>query len=143
MKSAISRSRSSWWYGPIIRSITRAAIGLLYSTVGFNDAFAQACIVRLKHPVPYSCPAVTYGPDDCTDESWGKAGDLVTSPAAVMLMKSGYSYYCPSHESCIQLKDLEFRGCILTYVSRGKNDSEEYEGYIFVGDAEWSRKIGH
>ena len=45
-----------------------------FAFAGF--AFAD-CRVRLKHPVP-NCPAVTYGPEDCLEDLWGKAGELVT-----------------------------------------------------------------
>ena len=95
-------------------------------------AFA-ACQVRLKHPVP-TCPAVTYGPEDCSEVLWGKAGQLVTSPAAIHVMTSGHLYYCPSHESCIEMKDLDFKGCVFTPVPRDPNESEEYASHIVVGD---------
>jgi hypothetical protein len=100
----------------------------------------HACEVRLKNPVP-SCPAVAYRPEDCLNELTGKAGDVVTSPAAIHIMTSGHSYYCPSHEGCIEMKDLSFKGCIFTHVPRKPDESKEYTGHIFVGDEAWSRKI--
>jgi hypothetical protein len=101
---------------------------------------AFACEVRLKHPVRI-CPAATDGPGDCPKELTGKAGDVVTSPAAIHIMTSGHSYYCPSHEGCIEMKDLSFKGCIFTHVPRKPDESKEYAGHIFVGDKAWSRKI--
>ena len=98
-------------------------------------------IVSLRNSVP-NCPAVTYSPDDCFDGNWGHPGDVITSPAFVNIMKSGHVYYCPSHESCVELKDLEFsKGCIFTYVPRDTEESPEYASHIFVGDAASSRNI--
>jgi hypothetical protein len=109
-------------------------VALAYTTA------SSACEVRLKHPVP-NCPAVTYGPEDCDDETFGKAGDIVTSPAAIHIMTSGHSYYCPSHEGCVEMKDLTFKGCTFTNVDRTPDESAEYASHIFVGDKAWSRKI--
>jgi hypothetical protein len=118
---------------------------VMLKLISFAAAFAFAipafaCEVRLKHPVP-TCPAVTYDPEDCLSDLWGKAGDRVTQPAAVHVMTNGGSYYCPSHESCIEMKDLSFNGCTFTHVPRKPNESKEYSGHIFVGDKAWSRKI--
>ena len=102
-----------------------------------GDAGASKCIVSVPN-----CPAVTYSPDDCFDGNWGHPGDVITSPAFVNIMKSGHVYYCPSHESCVELKDLEFsKGCIFTYVPRDTEESPEYASHIFVGDAASSRNI--
>jgi len=104
---------------------------------------AETCEVRLRNPVR-NCPnGVFNSPDDCFEDVVGKAGDKVTSPAAIRILNSGYTYYCPSHESCIALKDLTFsKGCVLTYVPVTKeNPSDDFAGYIFVGDAAWSREI--
>ena len=99
-----------------------------------SPAFA-ACIVTQKGPVP-NCPGVTYSPEECdSSQLVGKAGDHVTSPAVIHVMTSGRSYYCPSHEGCIEMKDLNFsKGCILTYVQRKPGESKEYASHIFVGD---------
>lgn len=92
---------------------------------------AVACEVTQKRPVQ-NCPAVAYSPDDCLPDLVGKAGDRVTSPATAHVMESGFVYYCPSHEGCIQMKDLNFKGCKLKYVSRQRGESKEYKGHIVV-----------
>jgi uncharacterized protein len=109
---------------------------------GVAGRSTEICEVRLKNPVP-NCPAVVDSPEDCFEGVYGKAGDIVTSPAGVRIMTSGYTYYCPSHEGCIALKDLTFtNGCVFTYVpATTGNSSDNYAGYIFVGDAAWSRTI--
>lgn len=99
-----------------------------FAFAGF--AFAD-CRVRLKHPVP-NCPAVTYGPGDCLEDLWGKSGQLVTSPATIHVMTSGHSYYCPSHEGCIEMKDLDFKGCVFKHVPRFPGESKEYASHIDV-----------
>jgi hypothetical protein len=102
---------------------------------------SMACEVRLKHRINYSCPAVAYSLDDCEKTSWGGAGVSVTSPAAIHVMTTGYSFYCPSHEPCIQMKDLTFTGCTMTHVPRKSGESLEYASHIFVGDKAWSKRI--
>ena len=106
---------------------------VMLKLISFAAAFAFAipafaCEVRLKHPVP-TCPAVTYEPEDCLSDLWGKAGDRVTQPAAVHVMTNGRSYYCPSHESCIEMKDLSFNGCTFTHVPR---KPDEFEGVFWA-----------
>ncbi|MGJ0394342.1 MAG: DUF2628 domain-containing protein [Methylocystis sp.] len=92
----------------------------------------QGCEVRLKHPVP-KCPHITYGPEDCFEELTGKAGNRVTSPATAHITASGHTYYCPSHEGCIDIKDLEFKGCEFTHMPRARDESPKgYTGHIFV-----------
>src|SRR6185437_9459740 len=99
---------------------------------------ALSCEVRLQHTLRYTCPSVTYGPEDCSDgAAWGKEGDLVTNPASIHIMNSGYSYYCPSHESCIEMKDLSFIGCEFAWVPRLGDESKEYAGHFLVGDKKW------
>jgi hypothetical protein len=104
-----------------------------------SPAFAS-CDVRLKHPVQ-SCPAVAYGPEDCEETLRGTAGDVVPSPAVIHIMTSGHSYYCPSHEGCIEMKDLSFKGCIFTPFAREPGESKEYSSHIAVGDKAWTLKL--
>ena len=116
-------------------------IPLVAAIVFASQAFA-ACVVTQKRPVP-GCNWVTHSPEDCdSSQLFGKAGDHVTSPAAIHVMTSGHSYYCPSHEGCIEMKDLNFsKGCIFTNVPRKPEESKEYASHIFVGDKNWSKKI--
>lgn len=98
---------------------------------------ALSCEVRLQHTVRYTCPAVTYGPEDCFERAWGKEGDVVTSPGSIHIMANGHLYYCPSRESCIEMKDLSFPGCEMAWVPRFKDKSKEYAGHLLVGDKKW------
>ena len=119
----------------------KISAAICFVAVSYDTSLGASCVVRLKSPVTV-CPAVTYSPEDCLDESSGKKGDIITNPAAVRIMSSGHTYYCPSHEGYIPLKDLDFsKGCLFTYVPRSSEDSPEYMGYLFVGDAAWSKKI--
>jgi hypothetical protein len=95
---------------------------------------SNACIVTLAKTIEYSCPAVTYDIDDCLKQIGGKVGDLITSPAMIHNMTNGNSFYCPSHESCIQLKDLSITNCIMTPLPRKDDESAEYKSHIFVSD---------
>lgn len=119
----------------------RYPIALMFATICAPLSPTKACEVRLKHPIPYSCPAAVTALSDCAGSAWGRAGQIITSPAAIHVMTSGYSFYCPPHESCIQMKDLSFKGCVMTHVPRKAGESPEYEGHIFVGDKEWSKGI--
>lgn len=101
------------------------AVAFAFATPAF------ACEVRLKHPAPI-CPAATYGPEDCLKELSGKAGDRVTHPATIHIMENGRSYYCPSREGCVEVKDLSFKGCQFTHVNRQPGELKEYTGHIVV-----------
>jgi hypothetical protein len=103
----------------------------------------MSCEVRLRHALSYTCPAVTYSPEDCSEDAWGRAGELVTSPASIHIMTGGYRYYCPSHESCIEVKDLKFIGCRFAKVPRLTDESKEYVQHIFVGDSKSVSKALH
>lgn len=106
---------------------------ILSASLGFTGYALAACEVRLKHPVR-DCPAVTYGPEDCFDTMSGTTGDRITSPATAHIMENGRTYYCPSHEACIEMKDLNFNGCVFTHVPRQPGESKGYEGHIVVDD---------
>lgn len=93
-------------------------------------AFAE-CKVTLKHPVR-GCPTVTDGPEDCSDVMIGKTGDRITSPAMAHIMESGRTYYCPSHELCYEMKDLNFTGCVFNYLPRLPDESKTYTGHFLV-----------
>jgi hypothetical protein len=114
----------------------------LVAAIAFASPAFAACVVTQKHPIP-NCPAVTYSPEDCdSGQLFGRIGDHVTSPAAIHVMTSGHSYYCPSHEGCIEMKDMNFsRGCVFTNVPRKFEESKEYASHIFVGDKDWSKEI--
>ena len=50
-------------------------------------------------------------------------------------MSGGYSYYCPSHESCIESRDLAFVECKFATIPGLKDESPEYLGHTLVGDS--------
>src|ERR1700746_2184747 len=81
-----------------------------------------ACDIRLKHAVP-TCPATTESSADCLTETWGRAGDPVTHPATIHIMTNGQSFLCPSHEGCVQLKDVISK-CTLTFIDRKPGESQ-------------------
>jgi hypothetical protein len=112
----------------------RLAFEMTVSVFVFVAVPAMSCEVRLRHALTYTCPAVTYGPEDCSEDAWGTAGQLVTSPALIHVMTGGHSYYCPSHESCIERKDLSFSGCRFVWVPRFRDESKEYLGHYFLRD---------
>ena len=99
-----------------------------------HAAAASRCEVRQRVPV-LSCPFAPNGPEDCfSGEKVGKSGDKQTVPATIHIMSSGHSYYCPSHEGCVELQDLSFNRCVLTYLPRSASDSKKYVGHFFVDD---------
>lgn len=111
--------------------------GLLSATVLTfilaNCASSIGCEVRLKHPLKYSCPAVAYSFEDCDDTGWGSRNQKLTVPATIHQM-SGVSFYCPSHEFCVDVKDLSIDGCTFTVIPRDADEPPEYLGDIFVDD---------
>ena len=115
----------------------RLTLEIAASVFFFAAIPALSCEVRLQHTLSYTCPAVTYSPEDCFEGAGGKEGDRVTSPASIHIMTNGHSYYCPSHESCIEMKDLSFSGCEMAWVPRLGNESKKYAGHFFVGDKKW------
>lgn len=96
----------------------------------FLSFTAQACDVRLARPTP-SCPAVTYGPEDCDTTLTGKRGDLFR-PTIVHIMSNGRSYACASHESCVEMKDLDFKGCKFRFQARFREESPEYVSHLLI-----------
>jgi hypothetical protein len=100
--------------------------------IALTSPASAVCVVTQKRAAP-NCPAVTYSPDDCVSgQLFGSAGDVVTSPATIHVMISGHSYYCPSHEGCYETKDLNFKGCKSTKISRKPGESKEYLRHIYV-----------
>jgi len=99
--------------------------------IAFNVAAHAECDVRQKGPVP-TCPAVAYSPEDCSGGSSGRAGTRVSHPAMINVMTTGYVYYCPSHEGCIELKNLRFQGCRITFRDRDAQESPEYASHFMV-----------
>jgi hypothetical protein len=104
---------------------------LALATMTANAYAANACDIRLKHPVQ-NCPAVTTGPEDCLPDYYGKSGDKQTVPSTIHIMASGYVYFCATHEGCIEMKDLSFKGCKFTFVERKPRESPEYASHIMV-----------
>jgi hypothetical protein len=103
------------------------AVALISSVVA---AHAE-CDVRQRGPVP-NCPAVTYSPEDCSGGSSGRAGTRVAHPATINVMTTGYVYYCASHGSCFELKNLRFQGCQFTFRDRDSQESPEYASHFIV-----------
>ena len=92
---------------------------------------AGPCAAQLKHPVP-TCPAVVYAPDDCDSSvPFGKKGDAFY-PNIINIMSSGHVYACASHETCIELKDLIFKGCKFEFKDRLNGESAEYMSHFFL-----------
>jgi hypothetical protein len=96
---------------------------------GAATAPAIACEVTLRGPAQ-TCPAATYGPDDCQGDPDGKRGDKV-DVVQLNVMSSGHVYGCESG-SCYALKDLAFKGCKFTYFDRKSQESPEYISHFAV-----------
>lgn len=90
---------------------------------------AIACEVSLRGPA-VTCPAATYGPDDCQGDPDGKRGDKL-EVRQLNVMASGHVYGCESG-SCYELKDLAFKGCKFTYFDRKSEESPQYISHFSV-----------
>ena len=104
----------------MIRSIVFASLVCLTAKPVRAEA---ACQVVLKHKVA-ACPAVTTQPSDCEGMgTFGRTGERMSS-GVLHVMASGYTYFCQSHGSCVEKKDLTFQGCQFDKVPGG--ESPEY-----------------